>query len=158
MLLTFSTVNIYICERDGKPASHATSDLDIPFILETERSRSFIMYILRFSSILVVFNVLLAASLPDDLFFADDTPELDTLSWTDDDLDLAFSDWSDSSLGLGLDVNENDLFNTPAAPDDMFFGDSLASTQPSSPCQADNDLFNVLQGRDTDSSICKPEQ
>lgn len=60
------------------------------FYIKNRNAHDLIMYILRFSSNLVVFNVLLVASLPDGLFFADNTPESNTLSLTDDDLDRAF--------------------------------------------------------------------
>lgn len=113
-----------------------------------------------FSPLVIALNLLLATSLPENLFSPDDTlHEPNTLlSFLDEDLDQDLSDSIDYSLlNSGFDASETDPFSTPS-DDDLLFANIFASTPSQSSCQADNDLTSkVLQGRDSSSSLPCPE-
>ena len=109
------------------------------------------------SLLVIIFNLLVATSLSENLFLADDTALPETWSLADANLNSDLSDSSNFILGSSLDAENTDLFSIPSE-DDLGLGNSLASAQAQNSCQADNDLSNGLQGRDTDTSICGPSK
>ena len=131
---------------------------------------------LFFSPLFIALNVLLATSLPENLFSFDDTPqEPYTLSFLDanlgqDPFDSTDYFLSDSGYGASetdsfgsidyspLDAGETDPFSI-LSDDDLPFADTSAPTPSQNFCQADNDLTNnVLQSRDSSSLSCAPLQ
>lgn len=117
-----------------------------------------IMCILHFSPLVIVFfHFLVATSLPEDFFLTDDTRQPEMFSLADAELNHVPSDSSDFISDMSLDADNTNLFSTPSE-NDLGFGNSLASAQWQSSCQADNDLTNGLQGRDTGPSTCGPRK
>lgn len=113
-----------------------------------------IMRILQSSPLLIAGYILITTSLPEDLFLVSDTPQPETF---DTSLNSDISDSRDFIFDSGLNADDINLFSI-ASEDDLTLVDILASTQSQSSCQADNDLINTLQNRDTDTSICGPQK
>lgn len=144
---------IYII-KDFRFHRHAEGVLDSS---EKQNPHDLIMCILRFSSLIIVFNLFVATSLPENLLSVDDIAQPDTLNLADANLGYGPSGSSDFILDSSFDAENTDLFNIPSE-ENLNFGNSLASAQSQSSCQTDNDLIDNLQGRDIGSSICGPRE
>ena len=115
------------------------------------------MCILLFSPLVIVLNVLVATSLPENLFLADDIVQPEPLSLADANLNYDPSDSNNFLLDSSVDADDTNLFSIPAE-DNLGLDNTFASAQSQNACQADSKLTNILQGRDTGTSICGPRK
>lgn len=110
-------------------------------------------------------HLLIATSLPENLFLSDDITQPEMFPSVDANLNYDLPDSSNLILGSNFNTDNTDIFSIPPE-NDLTLDNTLASTQPQTSCQTNNDLTltNGLQARDSEisadpsTSSCGPNQ